>query len=187
MPRGSPTFHPLLKLNASQKRQMAGCGNEAVSENQIAGGACNTRGRFACPEPFGACLVLVAAAWAPAVSCMALREQKTAVSAPPASAPAAHSANAPQAARPIVGASLRHAATAHHHSGDLPRRRGALVQQRTAGPRAHPRMSGSAGGEFVTRTLSRGRPRQHHQAKAGSTRLRSGRTHRLFCRHELTV
>ena len=55
---------------------MAGCGNEAVSENQIAGGACNTRGRFACPERFGACRVLVAAAWAPAVSCMALEGAK---------------------------------------------------------------------------------------------------------------
>lgn len=63
--------------------------------------------------------------------------------------------------RTFARAPLRHAAAAHSNSGDLSRRRGAPVQQRAAGPRAHPRMSRSAGRELVARLLSRGRPRQH--------------------------
>ena len=62
--------------------------------------------------------------------------------------------------RTVAGAPLHHAAAAHRHSGDLPRRRRTLVQQRTAGPRANPRMSGCPGRELVTRMLPRGRPRQ---------------------------
>jgi hypothetical protein len=63
--------------------------------------------------------------------------------------------------RAFACAPLCHAAASHSHSGDLSRRRGAPVQQRTAGPRAHPRMFGSASREPVARMLSRGRPRQH--------------------------